>query len=329
LLGGPLAGIVTKGAADLVLDSPVADGRQEELAQQARARMVPVTDTVRDAVNNMQPPPQYQPPEVRDYQQQGSPVGGASDGGAVRPPTIAPPAHSQSVSSGNGASVDAAPPSVYVPPGNGSFGSGGAGGPDSPALEAVLTPAPPAVRPPDILHPVVTPGDGTPIGGVPPVPPGVPPSTSFAAGPKAAGPLARGAGGRVAGPNAIGSPAVAPGVIGAPGAGTAGSRIGAASPGRVNPVGGVIGGTGNGGTGTARVAPSSTTARAGSGMMAAGQTGMPGVNGRRAESGAEERSGRRWDPDNPWETSEGVAPVIEADPIGRIDPGPGIFGMDR
>jgi hypothetical protein len=92
----------------------------------------------------------------------------------------------------------------------------------------------------------------------------------------------------------------------------------------VNPVGGVIGGTGN-----PRVGPSATGARAGSGVMTTGPMGMSGANGRRAEPGAEELSERRWDPDNPWETAEGVAPVIEPDPISRIDPGPGIFGMDR
>jgi hypothetical protein len=36
-----------------------------------------------------------------------------------------------------------------------------------------------------------------------------------------------------------------------------------------------------------------------------------------------------WDPDNPWETDEGVAPVVlPARETGRIDPGPTI-GLDR
>jgi hypothetical protein len=64
-------------------------------------------------------------------------------------------------------------------------------------------------------------------------------------------------------------------------------------------------------------------------MLANGPIGAPGMTGRRGERGQEEHAERRWDPDNPWETAEGVAPVIEAGPIHRIEPGPGIFGMDR
>jgi hypothetical protein len=43
----------------------------------------------------------------------------------------------------------------------------------------------------------------------------------------------------------------------------------------------------------------------------------------------EERPGRTWDPDNPWETDEGVDPVVlPPPPAGRADPGPAI-GFDR
>ncbi|WP_030441260.1 hypothetical protein [Actinoplanes subtropicus] len=90
--------------------------------------------------------------------------------------------------------------------------------------------------------------------------------------------------------------------IGQLGAGAAGTR-------RVNPVGGVIG-EGEGAVGSRR---------------GAGAGGMYG------QGAAGRRSGRRdegedmhWDPDNPWETAEGVDPVvlpIEAQPV---DPGPAI-----
>ncbi|GAA0816865.1 hypothetical protein [Spirilliplanes yamanashiensis] len=75
---------------------------------------------------------------------------------------------------------------------------------------------------------------------------------------------------------------------------------------QVNPVGGVIAG------------------------HQASMPGMPGVlapNGRGATQGSETQA-RRWDPDNPWETAEGVPPVLEAPRERRIDPGP-VIGMPR
>jgi hypothetical protein len=43
----------------------------------------------------------------------------------------------------------------------------------------------------------------------------------------------------------------------------------------------------------------------------------------------DEERARRWDPDNPWETDEGVAPIVTPPrEAGRIDPGPAI-GFDR
>lgn len=39
-----------------------------------------------------------------------------------------------------------------------------------------------------------------------------------------------------------------------------------------------------------------------------------------------EEANRRWDPDNPWETENGVDPVLLPAPEHRIDPGPSIGG---
>lgn len=97
--------------------------------------------------------------------------------------------------------------------------------------------------------------------------------------------------------------------IGQLGAGGAGTR-------RVNPVGGVIG---EGAAGSRR--------GVGTGSMSASErsAGMygQGAGGR--------RSGRRdegddihWDPDNPWETAEGVDPVVLPIKVQRVDPGPAI-----
>ena len=70
--------------------------------------------------------------------------------------------------------------------------------------------------------------------------------------------------------------------------------------------------------------------RLGAGIAANGQIGAPGMMGNRsATRNVEERAKRQWNPDDPWETAEGVAPVIEAELVVRIDPGPGILGMNR
>jgi hypothetical protein len=80
---------------------------------------------------------------------------------------------------------------------------------------------------------------------------------------------------------------------------------------RVSPVGGVIGGQ---------------PAHGGPGGMAGGGLGPMGT--RAAQERRSDSESRRWDPDNPWETAEGVSPVLEALPERRIDPGPAI-GLDR
>jgi hypothetical protein len=42
-----------------------------------------------------------------------------------------------------------------------------------------------------------------------------------------------------------------------------------------------------------------------------------------------EETGKRWDPDNPWETADGVSPVVRpSEDYRRVDPGPAI-GLDR
>ncbi len=128
------------------------------------------------------------------------------------------------------------------------------------------------------------------------------------------------------------------GVIG--GAPVSGSspQAGANSPRRVNPVGGVIGG------GAAGTAPSGGAgSRPGSGRAGhlAGTQGMripggipgifgnPVVNDTARRTPGPEESSHHWDPDQPWETSEGVSPVVlPPKEEGPIDPGPAI-GLDR
>jgi hypothetical protein len=55
---------------------------------------------------------------------------------------------------------------------------------------------------------------------------------------------------------------------------------------------------------------------------------VPGARGA-GRTRDEEHNGQHWDPDNPWETDEGVAPVmLPSRETGRIDPGPAI-GYNR
>ncbi|MFI7590025.1 hypothetical protein [Micromonospora sp. NPDC049359] len=115
---------------------------------------------------------------------------------------------------------------------------------------------------------------------------------------------------------------------------------GPAQPRRVNPVGGVIGG-GGAGTGPTGGAGS----RPGSGRTFSSAQGNPGPfggapplshntgigpNSRRQGNLHEEGDKtRRWDPDNPWATEQGVEPVVRStEEQGPIDPGPAI-GFNR
>ncbi|SCG65971.1 hypothetical protein GA0070614_4033 [Micromonospora coxensis] len=118
--------------------------------------------------------------------------------------------------------------------------------------------------------------------------------------------------------------------LGQPGGGT--------SPRRVNPVGGVIGGgaAGTAPTGAAGSRPGGGRGQlssmpglhpiGGSPGMGGGGQGIGNTTGRRPAR--QEQVGgesRRWDPDNPWETDEGVSPVVlPPDEDGPIDPGPAI-----
>lgn len=105
------------------------------------------------------------------------------------------------------------------------------------------------------------------------------------------------------------------GLIGTvPGGGV--GQPGAARPtaGRVNPIGGVIG----------SMQPTNragTQSMSGAERVGAAPYGQPG--GRRSAPNAD-TEGKRWDPDNPWQTAEGVDPVVLPSRERRIDPGPAI-----
>jgi hypothetical protein len=103
-----------------------------------------------------------------------------------------------------------------------------------------------------------------------------------------------------------------PGVgIGQPTSGRAGAR-------RVNPVGGVIG-EGEGSLGSRR---GSSVGGISAAERSGGLYGQGGASRRSGRNG--EADGSHWDPDNPWETTEGVSPVVLPPQEQRIDPGPAI-----
>lgn len=213
-------------------------------------------------------------------------------------------------------------PTRYVPrtqlDGGDDYGFGGTP-PVIPPITAIPTPAGPPItaRPPATPAPVTPPtGTGPVLGGAAPVigpapvtPPGPnlvpsgPPSNVIGSPmvpptPGLAGPLALGPSGK---PSAGAIPRAVPpgGVIGGPPAAGFGQSQTAPSR-RVNPVGGVINGQPVGG------------------MLPAQPNQSMGSGARRQR----DEYGRRWDPDNPWETEQGVEPVVRPPrPDGRFDPG--------
>ncbi|MEV6812906.1 hypothetical protein [Micromonospora sp. NPDC051296] len=123
---------------------------------------------------------------------------------------------------------------------------------------------------------------------------------------------------------------------GLPGTGLNQPAPGSAQPRRINPIGGVIGG------GAAGTAPAG-----GAGSRPGGGRGFPGAHqipamggftgsmatgampGRPVRRDPVDEESRRWDPDHPWETDQGVDPVVlPPKDEGPIDPGPAI-GFSR
>lgn len=138
-----------------------------------------------------------------------------------------------------------------------------------------------------------------------------------------------------------GTRAMPPGGLigGVPGSGLGqGQPTGATTPRRINPVGGVIG---RGGAGTA---PSGAAGSRPGGSRAAHLNAFPGfspIGGSPSTASTGSSSGwshlrqqetgepRTWDPDNPWETDQGVPPImIPPDDDDPVDPGPAI-GLNR
>ncbi|GID25290.1 hypothetical protein [Paractinoplanes brasiliensis] len=298
---------------------PVAPGRQEELHRKAVTLLNGVSADLAQAQVNVRTPTLYQPGQSR----QDPPSGG--DGTTYVPPPIPPITPSYEPVGGSGSSTrpsvpfpapTASQPVVTSPTSQPGLILGGTN-PQTVAPPATGIPTPPSQLPGSgpITNPGLIPSSGA---GLVPTKPGFGPTGGTTIVPPTTG-LNRGTGlpregfGRS---TAAGSLHVMPpgGMIGgAPGAGIVqpgASRSGVA---RVNPVGGVIGGGASSGT------PGNRGVLGSNPGTALGPTG-----GRRMDRNNPSEAGTHWDPDNPWATLEGVAPVVLPPRQQRIDPGPAI-----
>jgi hypothetical protein len=289
---------------------PVADSRQEELNNQARSIMYGLSSEIIQATAQISKPPVYDPKRIRESNDK-------DNGGTTYfPPPI--------------------PPVGTYESGSSTSHSGSSGLQNSAATSGSNSAnvPPNAVRQPGLI-----------LGGAQPTPIAPPPSTGL-------GPVLP-TGGGVQPPNLISSPPFLPGgpggsaptrlpqgngtfkgfvgeTPGQPGAGRLpGSGLHAMPPGgvigrgpsvgvgqsptagrplsRINPVGGVI-------------EPGSSQAGRG---VSPNQT-VGNLGGRRSDHHDQTNELPPWDPDNPWETAEGVSPVVLPATEQRIDPGPAI-----
>ncbi len=326
---------------------PVTDGDLERLNVQARGLMTGLSGELQQAQVMLRTPPPA--PRTWPGREQVDPDVYGTPATPVIPPIVAVPV----VKGGATSSGSRRSAAARVAPAQPQPGAGLAVGP-GPVLGGAgtgLAPAP------------VTPGS---IGSIPPATPSQPPVTAVGMTPSLpaisglggsgggsrktslrdeTGALGRSAfGGTSEQPHAAPARSMPPnGLIGGtPGMGLGQPAAGASPPRRVNPIGGVIGG---GGAGTAPTGAAGSRPGAGRNSHANGLHGLSPLGGgpnmgygSQAVGGAAPRPVRReqgeagsryWDLDHPWETDEGVTPVVRPpDDQGPIDPGPAI-GFDR
>nr|WP_088996032.1 hypothetical protein [Micromonospora echinaurantiaca] len=311
-----------------VPDQPVTDADLERLNVQARGIMYGLSSELQHAQVMLRQPPPARPPIQSDNPD--------IYGGASAPPPIIPPVVPVPISAK--APSPTQPKLVQQLPAPSTSGPGPVLGGASAALAPTPThPALPSPPTPGSPHP--TPSVGVSLT-LPPTPrnrltpPGLPRPGTLPSGGHNTVPHAS--------PPASPRPMPPGGLIGgAPGMGLAQPAGSNGQPRRVNPIGGIIGG---GGAGTAPtggagsrpgggrsfgihgVAPMGGAPNLGGipGMTAAGKREVRPEH--RDQAGAEPR---HWDPDRPWETDQGVNPVVlPPDDDGPIDPGPAI-GLNR
>ncbi|WP_433370591.1 hypothetical protein ACQPZX_45795 [Actinoplanes sp. CA-142083] len=302
-------------------EPPVAPGRQEELRVQAATLLSSVSTDLAQAQARIVKPARYTKLEIRDENKT------VKDGDTYTPPPIPPITPSYPDDGGAStrpanatATFPTSTPTTVPPPSVGTAQPGLVLGGAQPTLPA---PTAPGISP---IAPTLPGGTGSlPNSGLLPPAPGLLPGGTSPLTPatpgfgrsggvpregllRPGGSLPEG-GLRAMAPNGViggmqagGAPGRgASSGLGQPGAGRAGARI--------NPVGGVIG-------------ERDGAAGPRNGVSANGMYGQ-GAAGRRSGR-RDEAAGANWYPDNPWETAEGVDPVVSPAPVQRVDPGPAI-----
>ncbi|MEV7984078.1 hypothetical protein [Micromonospora sp. NPDC085948] len=311
-----------------VTESPVSDADLERLNVQARAAMFNLSGELQQAQATLQKPPAA-PRSNPGIDQSDSDVYNAAP---VIPPVVPVPlAPTLRIKPSTVASQAGTSASAGVGPVLGGAGGVLASGPTTP-LPPVSTTFPTQLG--------STPG----FAGAPALPPVIPARGDRPKPPRSQPYPAHPAGN---GTGAKGSPATSPrpmppgGLIGgAPGMGLGQPGASDSQPRRINPVGGLIGGggAGTGPTGGAGSRPGGSRGSSnlhGMPPFGAGFNGGTGISPsgiastRRDARGVPGETENRWDPDHPWETSEGLPPIVRPpNEEGPVDPGPAI-GLDR
>ncbi|RKN59180.1 hypothetical protein D7193_07510 [Micromonospora costi] len=311
-----------------VPDRPVTDADLEQLNVQARGIMYGLSGELQQAQVALQKPPATRPSIQTDNPDV---YGGSNPAAPAIPPIIPVPLHEagRATSGGHRNQARLLPEPI-------SAGKGPVLGSAGPSL----LPAPAATNPTSpITGSSNTSTNGMPV---PALPSNVSSRSSGAPVRDQPGTTARPPASRGSTPGST-APSLRPtppgGVIGGP----PGVGIGPtpnAQPRRINPVGGVIGG---GGAGTAPTGGAGSRP-GGSRRFAAAQGTPPFLTGSSpnvttsgsrynpsSRTGEDRSNGssRHWDPDDPWQIDEGVAPVVRPPDFDNpIDPGPAI-GLDR
>lgn len=281
---------------------PVTQADLDQLNNRARSIMYALSGELVQAQVQLRQPPPYKSPQTITPSDPDV-YGGGGSAPPVIPPVVPMPTTAPSASGG-------APPSMETVPAPSAPGAG-------PVLGGVKTPTAPNPIAPPVITPPTPPPTALPPGIPTPLPPGpglLPPGVKGL--PTAPPPIVPGTTGGLPKPGPLGiagAPRAMPpgGMIGGlPGAGL-GQPAAATGPARrINPVGGMISGQGSG-----------PTIVKGTGQ----RSGVTSVSRTVAKERDDARPTAQWDPDNPWATEDGVAPVVlPPSRGGRIDPGPAI-----